>query len=419
LVQAFSNVFEDLWRNSTNIEKKIEEIETGIKAPKTFIINHAGTAKNRYSEIVNSANEEILMMTSAEGLIGLYKNLPSLKGLAEKGVTTKVLAPIVNKNLEATQHLSEFCEIKHTPLSYVQTTLVDGEQTPPFNQEVSESSIFENTIYSNDSNYVERTRIMFNDLWKRAQSPSKITLYSITNRRSETQISIPEKTDYSRYFKTFGWTKDSKSKVLREKDIIEKIVNAKKYPGNNWKTDALRYYGSSAKAVIHPPENFGLPDMIIDVLKFNSQSSFGVEDILSIYLMNYGTVATVQTNPAAIDYRKKIVFANTPAENNIQLLKKDEEFQVRVHGNTLFCAWTTSIPLIKNYILPPACILFEGYGELRTGMIRSTNNNRKEVTEYNILDAFVTFFHPSSKYSGPGTDGFFARDLVFTSIPQK
>jgi sugar-specific transcriptional regulator TrmB len=422
LVQAFSNVFEDLWRNSTNIEKKIEEIETGIKAPRTFIIDDAGTAKNSYSEIVNSANEEILMMTSSEGLIGLYKNLDSLKGLAEKDVSIKVLAPILNKNLEATQHLSKFCEIRHTPLSYVQTTLVDGEhlfqfKTPPFSKEVSESSIFESTFYSNDSKYVKRTRIMFNDLWKRAQSPSKITLDSITSRKSRTQISIPEETDYSLYFKIMGWTKDPKSKALHEKDIIEKIVNAKKYPGENWKKDVLRYYGSSAKAIIHPPKNFGLPDLIIDVLKFNSQSSFGAENILSIYLMNYGTVATVQTNPAAIDYRKKAVFANTPAENNIQLLKKDEEFQVRIQGNTLFCAWTTPIPLIKNYILPPACILFEGHGELKTGIIHSSINNRKQVTEYNILDAFVTFFHPSSKYSGPGTDGYFARDLIFTAIP--
>lgn len=421
LVQAFSKVFEDLWRNSTNIEKKIEEIETGIKAPKTFIINDAGTAKNRYSEIVNSANEEILMMTSSDGLIGLYKNLDSLKDLAEKDVSIKVLAPIVNKNLEATQHLSKFCEIRHIPVSYVQTTLVDGEhlfqfKTPPFSQEASESSIFESTFYSNDSKYVERTRIMFNDLWKRSQSPSKITLDSITSRKSRTQISIPKETDYSIYFKLFGWTKDPKSKALQEKDIIGKIVNAKKYPGENWQKDVLRYYGSSAKAIIHPPKNFGLPDLIIDVLKFNSQSSFGAEDILSIYLMNYGTVATVQTNPAAIDYRKKVVFANTPAENNIQLLKH-EEFQVRVHGNTLFCAWTTPIPLIKNYILPPACILFEGHGELKTGIIRSINNNRKQVTEYNTLDAFVTFFHPSSKYSGPGTDGTVARDLIFTSIP--
>ncbi len=367
--------------------------------------------------------KKFLMMTSSEGLIGLYKNLDSLKGLAEKDVSIKILAPIVKKNLKATQYLSKFCEIRHTPLSYVQTTLVDGEhlfqfKTPPFSQSISESSIFESTFYSNDSKYVKRTRIMFNDLWKRAQSPSKITLDSITSRKSRTQISIPEETDYSLYYKTFGWTKDPKSNDLREKDIIEKIVNAKKYPGENWKNDVLRYYGSSAKAIIHPPKNFGLPDLIIDVLKFNSQSSFGAEDILSVYLMNYGTVATIQTNPAAVDYRKKAVFANTPAENNIQLLK-DEEFQVRVQGNTLFCAWTIPLPLIENYILPPACILFEGHGELRTGIIRSSINNRKQVTEYNALDAFVTFFHPSSKYSGPGTDGFFARDLIFTSIPEK
>ena len=227
----------------------------------------------------------------------------------------------------------------------------------------------------------------------------KSRLIFITNRKPRTQISIPKETDYSLYYKNFGWTKDPKSDDLREKDIIKKIVNAQKYPGENWKT-GMRYYGSSAKAIIHPPKNFGLPDLIIDVLKFNNQSSFGAENILSIYVMNYGTVATVQTNPTAIDYRKKAVFANTPAEKNIQLLT-DEEFQVRVHGSTIFCAWTTPIPLIKNYTLPPACILFEGHGELRTGIIRSPLNNRKQVTEYNTLDAFVTFFHPSSKYSGP------------------
>jgi len=423
LVQAFSRVFEDLWRNSTNIEKKIKEIETGIKAPKTFIINDAETAKDRYSEIVNSATKEILMMTSSEGLIELHKNLDPLMDMAERNVSIKILAPIVKKNLKATQCLSKFCEIRHTPLSYVQTTLVDGEhlfqfKNPPFSQSISELSIFESTFYSNDLKYVKRTRIMFNDLWKRAQSPSKITLDFITGSKPRTQILIPKETDYSLYFKKFGWTKDPKSDDLREKDIIKKIVNAKKYPGENWKTDVLRYYGSSAKAIIHPPKNFGLPDLIIDVLKFNNQSSFGAEEILSVYLMNYGTVVTIQTNPAAIDYRKKAVFANTPAENNIQLLK-DGEFQVRVQGNTLFCAWTIPLPLIENYILPPACILFEGYGGLRTGIIRSNNNNRIQITEYNALDSFVTFFHPSSKYSGPGTDGFIARDLIFTSIPEK
>jgi hypothetical protein len=37
--------------------------------------------------------------------------------------------------------------------------------------------------------------------------------------------------------------------------------------------------------------------------------------------------------------------------------------------------------------------------------------------EANFFDAFVTFIHPASKYSGPGTDGIFTRDLIMTKYP--
>jgi hypothetical protein len=36
--------------------------------------------------------------------------------------------------------------------------------------------------------------------------------------------------------------------------------------------------------------------------------------------------------------------------------------------------------------------------------------------EANRFDAFVTFFHPSSKYSGPRTDGIFNRNVFFTAL---
>jgi DNA-binding PadR family transcriptional regulator len=38
LVQAFTSVFEDMWRHSTNIQNKIDEIETGKPTPKTIVI---------------------------------------------------------------------------------------------------------------------------------------------------------------------------------------------------------------------------------------------------------------------------------------------------------------------------------------------------------------------------------------------
>jgi hypothetical protein len=39
------------------------------------------------------------------------------------------------------------------------------------------------------------------------------------------------------------------------------------------------------------------------------------------------------------------------------------------------------------------------------------------INECNGFEAFVTFFHSSSKYSGPGTDGFLARDAIQTVYP--
>jgi hypothetical protein len=43
----------------------------------------------------------------------------------------------------------------------------------------------------------------------------------------------------------------------------------------------------------------------------------------------------------------------------------------------------------------------------------------KEVyVKQNGFDAFVTFIHPSSKYSGPGTDGFLVRDYIMELTPQ-
>ncbi len=38
----------------------------------------------------------------------------------------------------------------------------------------------------------------------------------------------------------------------------------------------------------------------------------------------------------------------------------------------------------------------------------------KFIMEGNGFDAFVTFFHPISKYAGPGTDGIMGREVIST-----
>jgi len=97
---------------------------------------------------------------------------------------------------------------------------------------------------------------------------------------------------------------------------------------------------------------------------------------------------------------------------NLQLAKRNE-LQVRAHGNTLLAGWTVPIRLFPPpSTLPPCCILFEGFGELKTRVIETRQFGRRQVSESNTYNALVTFFHPSSKFSVPGTDGLFSRDLI-------
>jgi hypothetical protein len=100
------------------------------------------------------------------------------------------------------------------------------------------------------------------------------------------------------------------------------------------------------------------------------------------------------------------------------LVKKDE-LHIRIHGNIFFAGWTIPIPLFPtSFILPPSGILLEGNGKIETVIseIRYPSGV-KVVPEHNGFDAFITFFHPVSKYSGPQTDGRISRDLVVTMYP--
>jgi sugar-specific transcriptional regulator TrmB len=418
LVQSFTAVFEDSWRNATDVERKIVEVETGRITPKSYIsfpVN-GESATRRHDQVILSAKQNITIMTSSEGLIELSKKTELLRVSARRGVSIRIMAPITSENQAATQQLSECCEVRHVPIGHSRITLVDGTNLFQLkklttDQEKPESTTYsENMFFTGDYEYVYRVKSMLDYVWKNARAPSSATL---------------ESTGQSLFRKVGLSIEDEKpSEKLTEKDVVDKIINAQRIPARNPFKDKTRHYGSIAEAIIHPPTHFNLPDMMIWILHYNKQSTFGAEDCLIVYLpletpigKTYVPVAVVGDSPRATAFRKG-VFAGTPAGQNCILVKKDE-LQVRVQGNTLFAGWTVPIPLHPpSYTLPPSALLFEGYGELRTGIFKTgTRSGRKQTYEYNGFNAFVTFFHPTSKYSGPGTDGLFGRDVIMTTYP--
>jgi sugar-specific transcriptional regulator TrmB len=430
LVQTFSTVFEDLWRNATDIQQENIEGDTRRYPPKTFTIGTEATVHEKYNEILNSAKEEITFMTSSQGLIELWKNITKLRDWSEKGVSVKILAPTTVENLKAVQELSKYCEVRHAHESHLKTALVDGThlfqfKNPVLNQETTaEEPESAYAFYTSDSEHVAKTKAVLNDVWKNAQVPSTVTLESILNPPTPSVDPFREAKADSPYFKGSVHIEEHEQGAITEKDVLNKILNAKRIIVKDPLKDINIMCGSSASAVIHTPEHFNLPDMMITVWHCDKQSSWGAEDWLTVSLWlktptgyRYVPVAHVTDNPEALEFRKG-VWAGTPAGKNCRLVQKDQ-FHVQVHSNTLFAGWTVPIPLFPpSSVLPPSCILFEGYGELRTTITKMrAPSGRIQVIEANRFNAFVTFFHPASKYQGPGTDGIFNRDVFFTAYP--
>jgi sugar-specific transcriptional regulator TrmB len=432
LVQALNTVFESFWRNSTDISAKITEIETGKPAPKTKIIEDAKTARKMFDEAMMAAEKEIIMITSSSELLKTLTNKHLLDRWVRNKIFVNIMAPITVDNIHMVKQLPRQCEIRHVHLGYLGTTVIDGKCLFQFkdalnDQETPGSRAYENTFYTNDPEYVEKTRIMLNDIWNNAYAPSTTTLESIA-MKNETSIPVTDNPVFratQKMIDTVATEDNQLSEQRKEKTIIEKIFKKQEKPIGNGLEDTVRFYSTSSQAIIHPPSHLKLPDILFHNYHLEKHSTYGAADFMIIFLWLdtpngyfYVSAAGVTDNPEYVEFVKKLC-AGTPAAENVQLVKKDE-LQMQVHGNTLLSAWTIIIPLIGQYVLPPGCLIVEAYtNEKATAYTANLPSGYTLKTSGTFRDAFVKFYHPSSNYSGPGTDGAFSRNVVIEFYPPK
>ena len=448
LVKAFIAVFDDLWRSSTDIHRKITEIETGKITPEEVIIEDYKIAEKKYNKIMKSVREDILIMTSSKGLVEFCKNVSQSNEWPKKGVAVRIMAPIISENLKVAEKLSKHFSVKHVPPNYVPTTIIDGKHLfqcrIPLKKKKSPDSSphFESTLYTNDPEYIQKMKTMLNEIWKNANPPAADNLQSIfgTGIRGHSayfpgaircpgpegtfQPLPPVDPTKKGTYATIEVVDEDPLGKLREQDVLNEIVHEQKSSPKKI-SGICKIYSSQAIAVIHPPDFFKLPPMLIRIHHVEKHSTYGAEDVIMINLWLETTngpafvpVAVLSDSPTAKARWGKHAGA-TPANNNVQIAKRDE-IQIRIHGNTLFAGWTVPIRLYPSeYILPPACILIEGYGDAKTEaftVVQPTGG--KFTAKQNGFNAFVTFMHPSSKYSGPGTDGFLVRDFIMEVTPE-
>jgi sugar-specific transcriptional regulator TrmB len=437
IVRSFAIFFEDLWLNATEIKKKTVEIKSGKPSPKTFLIKDAETAVKKYDEITCSSSRNIFMVTSSLGLGECWKDRNKIVEWVQRGVSVKIMAPITSENFEIANKLSKICEVKHSPADYVGTTIVDSQHLFQFKSPTSRKelqqlmSYFENTIYSDDFEFVQKTENMLKDIWNNAQIPSTVEIKAIIEqplpliRPSEGNI-LEEHKKNLRKIVGFNYKMEPKQGIITEKEVLDKIANAVRIPAKDPGKDFVRLYGAQANAAIYPQKNLNLPNFLILVYHNNRKSSFGAENSIQIHTQmnvakheSYFPVAFVTDNPRGYKFRKTMERIR-PTNEVAHLLTKDE-LDIQIHGEQLIAGWTVPIPLLPpKYILPPACIIFEGYGNTKTYRSEMIGPLNPRVThEYNMLDAFVTFIHPFSRYHKSRSDGILLRESILTSYPSR
>jgi CBS domain-containing protein len=206
----------------------------------TYIIANADAASKKVNETLNSAEKEIIVLASSKDVIRTGKNKALLKNWQEKSVHVKIMAPITSENLEAAREISKYFAIKHIAACHSRITIVDGNhlfqfKTPLPDQDKLEGiEHFESTIYTNELEYVQRTKDVLNGIWKDAFDLSRVIAGSMARMPVPTVTlstpvfdiaSIMAKRNIGavivvRDFEPLG--------IVTERDIIEKVLLEKK-----------------------------------------------------------------------------------------------------------------------------------------------------------------------------------------------
>jgi hypothetical protein len=175
LVLALKELFEELWADAVEADVRINEIESGKPVEETIIFKNSGTAYQKFSQILESASEEIIAVTSPQGIVRLSKSFP-LEAWAKKGIRMRLMAPITPKNLDEAKKLSKQVQIRKVGAVYARMFIIDNRhlfqlKTPPEKEDTLEKTeYFDHMLYTNDFVYVDGMRRLLDDLWSKGSS---------------------------------------------------------------------------------------------------------------------------------------------------------------------------------------------------------------------------------------------------------
>ena len=239
ILKAF---FSQMWQIGVEADRRIEELKTGIPIGETIVIKDPVEAWQKVEQMLDTAKEDVILITSSQSLISLIEKDPFEKH-HKAGVKFRLMAPIDLDNLDAAKKLSANYEIKHVPINYMTMMLVDDRnlfmfKSAPLNDVSDESFFYLNeTFFTNDRRSSERVSEMLNDTWKRGMDISEINsqaagmkLPNLTISAGETLAQLVNLMLHKNADSIIITEKGAQIGIINDRDLLKEVVEAKKDP---------------------------------------------------------------------------------------------------------------------------------------------------------------------------------------------
>lgn len=247
-VSALKALFDNLWRDAIDVEKRIEEIETGKPIEETVIVRDAEEAYKKFHETICSAEKEIIGITSSMGLVRFQENIPVQK-LAEKGVRMRLMAPIDENNQE--MRLLKDCQIKYTEMNCLLMMVVDNRhffqvKMPSADKETTEPmECFENMFYTNDVEYAKKMSELLNKLWETALDTLEISSEAamrsppVKVSTSDPASKVMEEMLKNNIGSVIVVEEDKPVGIITEKDLLNRVVKVHREPARTFAKEIM------------------------------------------------------------------------------------------------------------------------------------------------------------------------------------
>jgi sugar-specific transcriptional regulator TrmB/CBS domain-containing protein len=238
ILKAF---FVQMWQSAVDAARRIDELKTGIPLGETIVIKDPEEAWAKVAKALEAAKEDVIAITSSQSINSILENDPFAKH-RKKGLKFRIMASIDLDNLEAAKKLSNSYQIKHVPINYLMTMIIDNKnlfifKSPPLNGWTSELPFYTgDTFYTNDPRSIERTSEMLNDIWKRGVEISEISsqagmkLPTVEVLSAETVAELVDKMLQNNVSSILITENHKPVGIITDRDLLKEMVGNQKDP---------------------------------------------------------------------------------------------------------------------------------------------------------------------------------------------